>query len=349
MSARPKKHTTAKAQGRGRRFAPAPILKLPPTSKRAGKKRPLRWEEGFERFEVYFRAARNSPASVESYLRELGHLATRMRERGLLTPAEVAVHDLREDVCGLFTGATSTSGKPLRPASVGRIVAIAGTFFTFLHEDGLIPDNPTARLERPKTPQPVPMDVLNVTEVRRLLRAIDRSSPLGLRDRALVELLYATGLRRSEALSLTFSDLRAEEREVAVVGKGDKPRVLPVTRSAWLALEAYLARGRPALVTHRTEPYRVFIGCRGETFTKAGILKLLRKLVRKAGITKNVTPHTLRRTFATHLLKNGVSLREIQVLLGHANLNTTAVYLRLETQELRREVLLKHPRERFDL
>jgi len=343
MSARRRRRPSSQKKQAARRLSPAPILKLPPHE------RPLRWEEGLECFEVYMRAARRSPLSVEGYLRELGHLAARMRERGRLVPGEVTVYDLREHLSGLFSGATSVSGKPLRPSTVGRLVAIAGTFFTFLHEDGLIPDNPTARLERPKTPQPAPRDVLSVAEVRRLVGAIDRSTPLGLRDRALLELLYATGLRRSEALSLTFSDLNTEEREVAVVGKGDKPRVLPVTRSAWLALEVYLELGRPKLVTHRTEPYRVFIGCRGQTFTKAGILKLLRKLVKRAGIKKNVTPHTLRRTFATHLLKNGVNLREIQVLLGHANLNTTAVYLRLETQELRREVLLKHPRERFDL
>ena len=341
--------TTPSRAGRSPACRPAPEPARAPSAARPGAQaRALAWEDALARFETSLRARRSSPWTVTSYLRELGQLARRLRARGRAAPSEVTTHDLREHVTGLFSGATATHGAPLRPATVARIVAILASFFGFLADDGLLPHDPTARLERPRLPRPVPLDTLSVPEVRRLLGAIDPSTPLGLRDRALVELLYATGLRRSEALSLTLPELDRAAREVRVLGKGERGRAVPVTRAAWLALEDYLARGRPALASARSGALVVFLGCRGEAFTKAGLLKLLRKLVARAGLDKNVTPHTLRRTFATHLLEHGVGLRQIQVLLGHASLDTTAVYLRLETETLRRELLLKHPRERMD-
>lgn len=305
----------------------------------------LTWPDALDRFETHLRAAGRAPGTVEEYLRKLKQLAARVP----VAPERVTVQHLREHVCGLFSGKAVATGKPWRACTVGTAVAAYRSFFGFLTDEDVIALDPTRRLETPRVPKELPNDVLSVAEVTRLLALPDKATPLGLRDRALVELLYATGLRRQEALSLTLADLDAQAREVRVVrGKGGKGRLVPVTRSAWAALQDYLDRGRPSLVTHRTDALAVFIGCRGERFTKAGILKLMRRLCAKARIKKHVTPHTLRRTFATHLLKNGVSLRQIQLLLGHARLDTTAVYLRLDTQELRREILLKHPRERLD-
>lgn len=186
-------------------------------------------------------------------------------------------------------------------------------------------------------------------EVQSLIAAPDVATPRGLRDRAVVELIYATGVRNEETLALDLSDLDHHERLVIVRhGKGDKGRLLPVTRSAWNEVMTYLERGRPALATAHPDSGRaVFLGQRGRRLGKSGLRFLLQHLAKEAGLTKNLTPHTLRRTFATALLKAGVDLRTIQVLLGHSNLNTTARYLRLDTTDLRRDVLLHHPRERM--
>ena len=193
--------------------------------------------------------------------------------------------------------------------------------------------------------------MLTVEEVTRLLEAPDRTTPMGLRDRAFLEILYATGMRRREALGLDLCDYDRRTREVVVRnGKGGKSRVLPVTRGAVSEIDAYLARGRPALAKLglADSMNAIFLSERGRRLSEPRVLKILRALAATARIKKRLTPHALRRSFATHLLKGGVSLRHIQVLLGHASLDTTAIYLRLDPRELRRELLLEHPRERID-
>jgi integrase/recombinase XerD len=189
--------------------------------------------------------------------------------------------------------------------------------------------------------------VLTVKEVRRFLASPDVTTPLGLRDRAMLEVLYATGVRRNELLGLDLSDLNHAEREITVLGKGSKVRVLPLTRSAFNELLGYLERGRASFTKSHSDA-AMFLSRRGHRLSEPAIKAVVRQYARAAGITRRVTPHTIRRSFATHLLQGGASLRAIQLLLGHSSLNTTAIYLRLDTRELRQEVLLKHPRERID-
>ncbi len=299
-------------------------------------------------YETHLRAKNAATRTIEGHAYDLAHLKERL---GALRPDQVRLADLREFQCGLLTGEASRSGAPLSPGTVCRVVSAVRTFFGFLAEEGLLKDNPATRLERPKVPQRATKGVLTVKQVTRLMQAAEPLNALGVRDRAVVEVLYATGLRRAELLALNLSDLDHQERDLVVRrGKGGKGRVIPLARSAFLRLTNYLDAARPGLTTsHPDSAQAIFLTSKGTRLNNIGLLRLLRKLRAKARLQKAVTPHTIRRSFATHLLRGGASLRHIQILLGHANLNTTAVYLKVDQQELRREILLRHPRERFDV
>ena len=317
---------------------------------KARKPTALAWDDALTLYEQHLRAKRSAERTVKGYLLEVVYLRDYVSPRGTL-PGAVTLQDLRTYQCGLLTGATSRSGKRLSAGTASRVAVTLADFFGFLEAEGRIESDPTRRLERPSVPERVPEEVLTVREVKALLGAAQVTTPTGLRDRALVELLYATGLRRNEARDLDLGDLNHEEREVTVrEGKGGKGRLVPLTRSAYEGLVAYLERARPVLAKpHPDSACAVFLSEQGRRLSETGTREVLSKLARAAGIAKRVKPHTLRRTFATHLLQAGTNLRTIQVLLGHASLDTTAIYLRVDSTELRREVLLKHPREKLDL
>jgi integrase/recombinase XerD len=308
----------------------------------------ITWPEAFSLYRTHLQAKRTADSTIEGHLIELNRFRRHLGSDHPPLPGEITLQDLREYQVGLMTG--SISDKPLSAGTVARISTVLRTFFAYLEDDGKIENDPARKLERPHVPPRLPGDVLTIKEVRRLLEAADCSTPVGLRNRALVELLYATGLRRSEILSLNLTSINHEEREVVVVGKGSKGRRIPITRTAYKHLMAYIERGRPSLVKkHADGASAVFLTIRGKRQERVGFASVLRLLGQRAGIKKKLTPHTLRRTFATHLLQGGASLRHIQVLLGHSDLNTTAIYLRLNPQDVRRELLLKHPRERIDV
>lgn len=313
--------------------------------------RRLTWPAARETFLTHMRARGMSALTIKGYLLEVDHLHEHLGRERAPRPDAVAVEHLREYVCGLLTGAASRQRKPLSAGTAARITTQLGSFFSFLEREGLIRNDPTRRLERPRAPQRAPGNVLTKKEVTALLAAPSPTTPLGLRDRALVETLYATGLRRNEVLDLDLADLDQAERLVTVErGKGGKGRVVPLTRSAFHRVIEYLERGRPSLAdTAKPDALNaVFLSERGARLSEGAILKTIRRLAQHAGIKKRISPHTLRRTFATDLLKGGASLRHIQLLLGHAKLSTTAIYLNVDPSELRREILLKHPRERMD-
>lgn len=309
----------------------------------------LDWHEAIDLFESHLRATRKARGTIEGNLLEVRRLERTLGDER--RPDEITIDDLRRYQLRLLAGELSRSGRPSSAGNVSRVVTVHANFFGFLCDEERIPRNPTRRLERPRSnARKLTGDVLSVEEVKRLLDVPDRTRPSGLRDRALLELLYATAIRRNEALNLDLADLDLKQREATVrEGKGGKGRVVPITRTAAQAIEDYLASGRAALTTtHADSLTAVFLSVRGRRLSEPAVLKLLRTLRTAAGIEKNVTPHTFRRTCATHLMKAGVSLRHIQALLGHASLDTTAIYLRLDTTELRKEMLLKHPRERLD-
>ena len=325
--------------------------KIRPPAKTSKIARPskLAWPDALARYEAHLRAARKGDLTVYAYLLEAQRLREHLARAGVDAPGDVTLEHLRAYQVGLLTGTATRTRRPSGVATVHRITTTLGGLFGFLTAEGLLPRDPSLRLERPRLPRALPGDVLSTREALRLLRAPDLSTAGGLRDRALLEVFYGAGLRRAEALGLDLAHLDHRERELRVRGKGDKERLVPLTRSAWLELMAYLERGRPALVTEHPDSGRaVFLSTLGRRLCTLAPLRLLRRCAAAAGLERRVTPHTLRRTYATELLKAGVSLRHIQLLLGHEKLTTTALYLRLDTRELRRELLLKHPRERFD-
>lgn len=323
-----------------------------PTTRQArtGRRPRLTWDGAIERYVIHLRATRYGARTIDGVVERLQNIRRVLEPAA---PAEVDLAALRSHQAGLFTGETSPSGRGLGARSVANYASTIRKFFCFLAEDGLVAIDPAARLEHPRCP-PRPMgDVLSIDEVTRFLAAArdGATTPAGQRDQALVELLYATGLRRSEALFLEVGDLDRRGREVVVRhGKGDKYRRVPLTRSTFLVLAEYLDRGRRALATaHPESVATVFLSVRGRRLDHMALARVLRGFAAAAGIQRKVTAHMLRRSFATHLLQGGASLRAIQLLLGHEALSTTAFYLNVNDRELRKEVLTKHPRERIAL
>ncbi len=227
-------------------------------------------------------------------------------------------------------------------ATLGRKVACLRSFYRHLRREGLIEHDPSADLHGPRKTQRLPR-VLTRQEVTRLLREPSGTEPLALRDRALLELMYACGLRVSEVTGLELRDVDVEEGMLCARGKGSKERLVPIGRQAIVALEAYVARGRPALLGAKSES-KLFVNRRGGGLTRQGLYKIVQGHARGAGLHERMSPHTLRHSFATHLLAGGCDLRSLQEMLGHADLATTQVYTHLSAERLKDAYFSAHPR-----
>ena len=234
----------------------------------------------------------------------------------------------------------NTSG--LSPRSVTRRLATLRNYFGFLLREGLIAEDPTERVRAPRAWRTIPK-FLNREEIERLIQAPDICRPLGVRDRAMLELLYASGLRVSELCRLGMSDLNLDLGVLRTTGKGNKQRLVPVGREALEAVSAYLAGARAALLKGRASRY-LFITSRGGCLTRQAFWKLLGGHGRKAGIYRDLTPHVIRHSFATHLLEGGADLRSVQIMLGHADISTTQIYTHVMRSRLRDAVDKHHPR-----
>ena len=226
--------------------------------------------------------------------------------------------------------------------SVARVLVTLRTFFRFLRQEGVVRREPTEHIESPKTWKRLPK-FLSVEEVERLLTTPDTATPRGLRDKAMLEVLYATGLRVSELVGLKVADIQQEAGYVRCLGKGNKERVVPVGKQALAALEAYLRRGRPSLSKRQSSPH-LFLSQRGRGMTRQNFWQLLRQRARQAGVRTRLTPHVLRHSFATHLLEGGADLRSVQMLLGHADISTTQIYTHVAQERLRNIYRAHHPR-----
>jgi integrase/recombinase XerD len=237
-------------------------------------------------------------------------------------------------------------GTPERPpvaaATLQRKAACLRSFYRHLRREGAIAHDPTAELRGPRKTQKLP-EVLSRDEVNHLLGAPQGSSPTALRDRALLEVLYACGLRASEAVGLALEDVDLDEEFVRARGKGSKERLVPIGREAIAALRAYLGRARPALVGLRPERH-VFVNRRGGPLSRQGLYKIVQGYADAVGLKDRMSPHTLRHTFATHLLAGGCDLRTLQEMLGHADIATTQLYTHLSTERLRDVYFEAHPR-----
>jgi integrase/recombinase XerD len=279
------------------------------------------------------RLARNS---VDSYARDLQGLAEFAAGHGKNLEA-LTRQDLEGHVRDLMAEGRS-------PRSVARAVACYRGFFRFLMIDGRLTVNPADDLRPPRAWKVLPR-YLAVEDVDRLLEQPVVSTPRGLRDRALIELLYATGMRVSELLSLRPADVNLEASYLTCSGKGDKQRIVPIGDEAGDWVKRYIREGRPALLGKRSSP-RLFVNVKGggPGLTRVGFWKILKTYARQAGLTKGLSPHMLRHSFATHLLERGADLRAIQMMLGHADLSTTQIYTHVLEQRMRSIYDRFHPR-----
>jgi integrase/recombinase XerD len=276
-------------------------------------------------------AARRSPRTVDAYRRDLASL---QEFRGGAT-GDATVEEIERWLA-------SRRADGLAPATIARRASAVRAYFRHLVLIGSKTENPAASIQLPRRPRRLPR-VLSPAETERLIEAATGSTPRTLRDRALVELLYGAGLRVSEAVGLEKASVSLEERIVRVVGKGGKERVVPLGQQATDALVAYVEGERARLVGARPSPH-VFVRRGGKPLSRQSIWKLVRRRARAAGVGTKVSPHTLRHTFATHLLGGGADLRVVQTLLGHADIGTTQIYTHVATARLRTVHRRHHPR-----
>lgn len=227
-------------------------------------------------------------------------------------------------------------------ATIARRLAALKAFYQFLVREKLVDQDPTANLESPKLERRLPK-VLSVGEVDQMLRQPDAQSAGGVRDRAMLELLYATGIRVSELVSLNLKDLNLDQAYIRCLGKGGKERMVPIGSLAIRSLREYLKQARPRLVRDPKEE-SLFVNHHGRRLTRQGFWKIVKKYAEDAKIDKEITPHTLRHSFATHLLENGADLRSVQEMLGHADISTTQIYTHLTQGRLKEVYAKTHPR-----
>jgi site-specific recombinase XerD len=309
------------------------------------------WAEALRAFDAGLRAKGMADKTRRAYGVDLQQLADWAATQEL-RPADVGHRQLRR-----FAGVLSERGNG--KATVARKLAAIRTFYARLVERGELAANPGDLVAAPKRDQQLPR-VLKQREMTELLDGMPASNPLELRDRAMFELAYAAGLRAEEVVDLSLSSLDADREQVRVEGKGSKTRVVPVGEHAWRALDAYLARGRPTLAAEqaragedaraaaqdaraageRPPEQALFLSKSGRRLSTSDVRRRLRRAARQGG----VTPHTLRHSFATHLLEGGADLRSIQELLGHASIGTTQTYTRVESKRLRMAYARAHPR-----
>jgi len=230
-------------------------------------------------------------------------------------------------------------------STVARKIAAVKSFFHYLFQSGFLVDDPTITLDSPKVRKRLPR-AASPEDIERLLAAAKGESPKALRDRALLELLYATGMRVTELISLNLGDVDLDTGSVRCYGKGAKERVLPIHKRAVEALQLYLEKGRPRLLRDGSDEQALFLNPRGQRLTRQGLWLIVKQYVREAGLGGLITPHTLRHSFATHMLNRGADLRNVQHLLGHASLSTTQVYTRVSSERLRQVYNEAHPRAR---
>ncbi|MBI2829847.1 MAG: site-specific tyrosine recombinase XerD [Chloroflexi bacterium] len=227
--------------------------------------------------------------------------------------------------------------------TVARKIAAAKSFFRFMTAEGQLKENPIRDVQSPKIGKPLPKPI-SLPQVLQLIEQTDKSPTAdGKRDKAMLELLYASGMRVSELVALDLGDVNCEAGHVRCFGKGRKERIIPIHNRAVAAIRSYLSDARPSLA-HEASKEALFLNQRGGRLTRQGFWQILKEYVKKANLVPNITPHTLRHSFATHMLSGGADLRSVQELLGHANISTTQVYTQLTTEHVREAYRKAHPR-----
>jgi integrase/recombinase XerD len=281
-----------------------------------------------------------SPNTVESYKIDLKRYIKFLGDEKVSS-----LEEIKENHITKLIGRLSLLG--LKATSIARNLAAIRSFHKFLVREGYSDTDPAGVLESPKPWRKLPM-VLDVEEMKKLLKQPKGSDPLALRDKAILEFLYATGVRISELIGVKRKNLLLEVGLVRVIGKGQKERVVPIGEKAIKSVEKYLSESRPHLANQNSQDV-LFLNRRGGQLSRMGAWKILRKYVNRAGIKKKVSPHTIRHAFATHLLDGGADLRAVQEMLGHADISTTQIYTHLDRHYLKDVHRTFHPREKMKI
>jgi integrase/recombinase XerD len=277
-----------------------------------------------------------SANTITAYSHDLIQFFDFLKQRGI-SPVHISQEDL--------TSFIFEQNRKLSPRSMARCLVSIRMFYRFLVSEGTITSNPARLLGIPKMYQHLP-DVLSKDEMASLLMQPDVTTPLGKRDKAILEILYATGLRVTELIGLTMGNINLEIGSIRTIGKGSKERMIPMGSKAVDSLKDYLHQSRPILLKKRstTEVSKLFLNGRGKPITRQGLWKIIKKYALMAGIIKGVTPHTIRHSFATHLLEGGADLRSVQIMLGHADISTTQIYTHVARKRLKEVHEKYHPR-----
>lgn len=290
------------------------------------------------KYKIYLRLEKGlSSNSIDAYLTDLDKLIRFVEQEGLKL-TEVQYENLQHFLAGLHDIG-------IHPRSQARIISGVKSFFRFLVLDDYMTIDPTELLEAPKIGMKLP-EVLTLNEINNLLDSIDLSEPEGQRNRAILEVLYSCGLRVSELTSLRYSDVFFEEAFIKVEGKGNKQRLVPISEPALKEIKNYLYN-RNLMVVKKGHEDILFLSRRGTALSRITIFHIIKQQAERAGIQKNISPHTFRHSFATHLLEGGAHLLAIQKMLGHEKITTTEIYTHIDREFLRREILEHHPRSKL--
>jgi integrase/recombinase XerD len=300
----------------------------------------MNWQQWQRGFENHLRLERSlSQHSVKAYLHDLKKLISWLEDQGAeTTPQAINRNQLTE-----FIHRISSSGIGAR--SQARIISGLRAFFQYLLTEDIIVANPAKDLDLPRLNRKLP-EVLSVHEIDKIIMAIDVSTPDGQRNKAIIETLYGSGLRVSELVNMKVSDIQVEFEFIRVTGKGNKQRLVPVGKEALRNIQIYKTSVRPALHIQKGSEDVLFLNRFGRKLSREMIFMIVKQLAKAAGIKKNVSPHTLRHCFATHLIEGGADLRAVQEMLGHESITTTEIYTHLDREYLRENLLSFHPRSK---
>lgn len=303
----------------------------------------MQWQIMIKGFKAYLQVERSMPVNtVEAYSRDIAKLAAFFEsDDSSLGPTQVQLKDLK-----LFVNTLAELG--IAASSQSRIISGIRSFYNYLLLENEVKADPTELLEMPKIGRKLP-DVLTAGEVEKLISIIDLSNPNGERNKAIIETLYGCGLRVSELINLKLSDLYFTEGFIMVTGKGDKQRIVPVGLKASAQIERYMTFVRNLKKINKGHENTLFLNQRGSKLSRAMVFEIVKKLTEMAGIHKRISPHSLRHSFATHLVENGADLRAVQEMLGHASITTTEIYTHLDREFLRSNILKYHPRKDMDI
>ena len=289
-----------------------------------------------DRFIMYLKLEKGlSQNTIESYNDDVNKLI------GFIAASNIKLRDVDENMLHEFVCTLRDIG--IQPRSQSRIISGIKSFFKYLKLEGYLDNNPARMLESPRLGRKLPV-VLTVEEIDRMILSINMSKPEGQRNKAIIETLYGSGLRVSELINLRLSRIYMDEEYILVDGKGDKQRLVPVSENSLNEIRTYIDEFRSKMVIKKGSEDILFLNRRGAGMTRVMVFYIIKELCKLAGIRKEVSPHTLRHSFATHLLEGGANLRAIQQMLGHESITTTEIYVHVDRSFLREEILRFHPR-----